>query len=201
MAEALADAFRAPLAASTTSRLLIDLNRSIGHPHLFSTAIRTASAQTRKRIVEDHYRPYRMQVESLVTRAASKGDRVIHISSHTFTAELDGEVRNADVGLLYDPARRAESQLCARWKASLAVIDPGLRVRRNYPYRGKADGLTAHLRRRFPQSTYVGIELEINQGIVFSRGRRWKALRGLLIDSLQAAAGRAPTLLTDTGEQ
>ena len=201
MAKALADAFRAPLAASTTSRLLIDLNRSIGHPRLFSTTIRAASVQTRTRIVEDHYRPYRMQVESLVTRAASKGVRVIHISSHTFTAELDGEVRSADVGLLYDPGRREESQLCARWKASLNVIAPELRVRRNYPYRGKADGLTAHFRRRFPQSTYIGIELEINQEIVSSGGRRWKALRRLLIDSLQAAAGTAPTHLTDTGEQ
>ena len=42
MATALADAFRAPLAASTTSRLLVDLNRSIAHPQLFSAATRAA---------------------------------------------------------------------------------------------------------------------------------------------------------------
>ena len=35
MAKALARACRAPLVASTVSRLLIDLNRSIGHPHCF----------------------------------------------------------------------------------------------------------------------------------------------------------------------
>src|SRR6267142_572465 len=42
MAKALASAYRAPLVASTVSRLLIDLNRSIGHPQLFSTMTRAA---------------------------------------------------------------------------------------------------------------------------------------------------------------
>lgn len=187
MATALADAFGAPLAASTTSRLLVDLNRSIGHPRLFSAATRAAARETRRQIVEDHYTPHRMLVEGLVTQAVSNGDRVIHIASHSFTAELDGKVRTADVGLLYDPARGGESRLCARWKNSLAAAAPDLRVRRNYPYRGKADGLTAHLRQRFAQRTYVGIELEINQGIVLAGGRRWTALRRTLIEALRTA--------------
>jgi hypothetical protein len=74
-----------------------------------------------------------------------------------------------------------------RWKASLAAIAPELKVRRNYPYAGKADGLTSHLRLRFPQRAYVGIELEVNQRIVFARGRGWKTLRRRLIDSLRMA--------------
>jgi hypothetical protein len=77
--------------------------------------------------------------------------------------------------------------LCARWQASLAAIAPALRVRRNYPYAGKADGLTSHLRRRFAPGAYVGIELEVNQRIVNSAGRRWTALRRLLVDSLRTA--------------
>nr|WP_313777593.1 N-formylglutamate amidohydrolase [Mycobacterium sp.] len=120
MATALADTFRAPLVASTASRLLIDLNRSIGHPHLFSEATRGASAETRVQIVNEHYRPYRGQVECLVGRAVSRGHRVIHISSHSFTAQLDGRVRGADVGLLYHPGGRGEAEVCARWKESLA---------------------------------------------------------------------------------
>ena len=40
---------------------------------------------------------------------------------------------------------------------------------------------------RFPDRAYVGIELEINQGIVFAAGRRWVALRATLIDALRAA--------------
>jgi predicted N-formylglutamate amidohydrolase len=187
MAKALASTCRAPLVASTISRLLIDLNRSIGHPQLFSAMTRAAPAQTRAQIVEQHYRPYRMQVERLVGQAVARGHRVIHLSSHSFTAELDGRVRSADVGLLYHPRRHVEAEVCARWKESLAALASDLRVRRNYPYAGKEDGLTSHLRLRFAPSDYVGIELEINQGIVFAAGRRWTTLRRQLIDSLQTA--------------
>jgi integrase-like protein len=88
-------------------------------------------------------------VERLVKQAVSRGHRVIHISSHSFTAELDGRVRGADVGLLYHPGRRGEAEVCARWKESLAESAPELRVRRNYPNAGKGDGLTSHLRQRF----------------------------------------------------
>jgi predicted N-formylglutamate amidohydrolase len=187
MAKALASACRAPLVASTLSRLLIDLNRSIGHPQLFSAVTRAAPAATRVQIIEQYYRPHRMQVERLVGQAVPRGQRVIHISSHSFTAELNGRVRNADVGLLYDPVRRGEAELCARWKEVLAAIAPELRVRRNYPYAGKGDGLTSHLRLRFAPCDYVGIELEVNQSIVIAAGRRWTALRRLLIDSLRTA--------------
>jgi predicted N-formylglutamate amidohydrolase len=187
MARTLASAFAAPLVASTVSRLLIDLNRSIGHPQLFSAVTRAEPAETRARIVEQHYRPYRMQVERLVGQAIARGHRVIHISSHSFTAELDGRVRGADVGLLYHPGRRGEAEVCARWKETLAALAPELRVRRNYPYAGKGDGLTSHLRVRFAQCDYVGMELEVNQGIVFAAGRRWTALRRTLIDSLFTA--------------
>ena len=96
-------------------------------------------------------------------------------------------MRHADVGLLYHPGRHGEAELCARWKASLAAFAPELRVRRNYPYAGKGDGLTSYLRLRFPPGAYVGIELEVNQSIVFAAGRRWTALRRVLIDSLRAA--------------
>ena len=80
-----------------------------------------------------------------------------------------------------------ESKLCARWKAALAAVAPELQVRRKYPYAGKADGLTTYLRSRFVRHAYVGIELEINQSIVFAAGRRWTALRRALIASLRMA--------------
>ena len=72
-------------------------------------------------------------------------------------------------------------------RKTLAALAPELRVRRNFAYAGKGDGLTSHLRVRFAQCDYVGIELEVNQGIVFAAGRRWTALRRMLIDSLRTA--------------
>jgi predicted N-formylglutamate amidohydrolase len=189
MARELARAFKAPLVSSTVSRLLVDLNRSIGHRQLFSAATRGVPAAVREEIVERYYQPYRAQAERLVRQLAASGRRVIHISSHSFTPELHGEMRNADVGLLYHPARRREVALCERWKAALA--GSALRVRRNYPYEGKHDGLTAYLRRRFPAGAYAGIELEVNQSLVLAGGRRWSALRRELIDSLRAACAAA----------
>ena len=187
MARALAGAFAAPLVSSTTSRLVIDLNRSIGHRQLYSAATRAVPPAVRAQIVAQCYAPYRVQVERLVRASVSRGRRVIHISSHSFTPVLDGRVRRADVGLLYHPDRPGEAQLCARWKAALADLVPGIRVRRNYPYAGRGDGLTSHLRLRFAPRAYVGIELEINQRIVHAADRRWTALRHALIESLRAA--------------
>lgn len=188
LARDLAAALAAPLFFSTTSRLLIELNRSIGHPKLYSDATRVAPADVREDILERHYLPYRNGVEADIADAVARGRRVIHVSSHSFTPELDGEVRNADIGLLYDPGRPGELELCHRWQARLAAIAPELKVRRNYPYAGKADGFTAYLRRRFPADAYVGIELEINQKHVFHGGRRWQALRRQVVESLIQAA-------------
>ncbi len=175
MARALAAAFAAPLVTSTVSRLLVDLNRSLGHSQLFSAATRRLPTKLRSNIIDQHYRPYREAVERVVQQSVSLGHRVIHISSHSFTPLLDGKVRVADVGLIYHPGRRHEAGLCARWKASLAASCSELRVRRNYPYAGKGDGLTSHLRRCFASAAYVGVELEINQKIVFAASRRCAA--------------------------
>nr|WP_272942488.1 N-formylglutamate amidohydrolase [Herbaspirillum sp. CF444] len=191
MAQKLATAFDGALVTATVSRLLVDLNRSIGHPRLFSTTTRRLLPATRKEILAQYYRPYREQVEGLVRQAVSEGKRVIHISSHSFTPELNGKVRRADVGLLYHPARDGEVRLCAHWQASLAALAPTLRVRRNYPYAGKGDGLTAYLRLRFASSAYIGIEVEVNQHIVQQEAARWTELGIMLPDSLRAACAMA----------
>src|SRR4030095_15732591 len=156
MARALARLFAAPLVASTVSRLLVDLNRSVGHPRLHSEAIRKAPAEVRQRILKRYYQPYRAQAERFVRQAIADHGLVIHLSSHSFTPELNNKVRDADIGRLYDPPRRGEVDLCERWKASLEAWAPDLAVRRNYPYAGKGDGLTAWFRRRLPPGAHVG---------------------------------------------
>jgi hypothetical protein len=55
----------------------------------------------------------------------------------------------------------------------------------DYPH--KAPGLTAQLRRSFGTDTCVGIELEVNQSIVFGGKARWTELRGVLTRALIAA--------------
>jgi len=187
MARALAAAFEAPLVASTVSRLVVDLNRSPGHRRRFSDLMRAAPAALRADVLAQHYTPYRTRVEGLVRQFSGQGRRVIHVSSHSFTPVLDGRVRGVDAGLLFDPGRPGESALCARWKAAFAVTAPALRVRRNHPYAGRDDGLPTHLRRIFPPTAYVGIELELNQRFVLAGGRPWTVLRADVVTALRLA--------------
>lgn len=187
VARSLAASLGAPMLSSTISRLLVDLNRPVGHPHLFSAITRNLPVALRAKITAQYHEPYWADLKQFVMRSAAKSRRTIHIASHSFTPELDGQMRCADVGLLYDPGRPAETELCARWKAALGERDSELRVRRNYPYRGKAAGLTAQMRRCFAADTYVGVELEVNQRFVLESDGRWKALRSVLAESLRAA--------------
>ena len=189
MARDLSAALRAPLMASTVSRLLIDLNRSLSNPQAWSDATRTLSPACKQRIVRRHYAPYRERVTEIVAEAVTAGRRVVHVSSHSFTPVFDGHVRNADVGLLYDPARPGEVVMAARWKAAFADLPSAFRVRRNYPYAGKNDGLTCSLRRRFPPGQYVGMEIEFNQALVRAQARSWRRLRAAVVTTLQAALG------------
>jgi predicted N-formylglutamate amidohydrolase len=192
MARDMARQLGAPVIFSTISRLLVDLNRSPGHPRLHAECIRRLPAEIRHRILEQHYLPFRARAEASIVHAVANGKRVIHLSSHSFTPVRDGVVRQADVGLLYDPARAEEAALCREWLACLKAREPGLRVRRNYPYTGKSDGFTAYLRRRFPADDYIGIELEINQRIVLPGGQPWRRRRALVIESLAQALDQLP---------
>jgi predicted N-formylglutamate amidohydrolase len=193
MARDLADALQAPLIVATTSRLLVDLNRSVNHPRLHSDLIRSLPDAQRREILARYYLPFRNRAERTIAAAVAGGRRVIHVSSHSFTPVLDGVVRRADVGLLYDPARPGEASLCSAWRAGLRSRMPALRVRRNYPYRGTSDGFTAYLRRRFGPVDYIGVELEISQRLVDGGEAAWRQLRAVIVATLlQAIDGRLP---------
>ncbi|MEZ6062372.1 MAG: N-formylglutamate amidohydrolase [Planctomycetaceae bacterium] len=156
----------APLFHSMVTRLLVDLNRSTHHRSLFSEFSRVLDEAHREDVLRRFYFPYRRNVENAIGQFISEGCPVLHVSVHSFVPELNGRVRNADVGLLYDPARATEVAWCAAMRALLRHWTPELRVRRNYPYLGTADGFTTHLRKLWPNSQYAGIELEINQRIL-----------------------------------
>jgi predicted N-formylglutamate amidohydrolase len=125
------------------------------------------------------------RAEHLVKQAIAAHGQVIHLSSHSFTPELHGKVRDADIGLLYDPSRPGEVGFCECWRAALKVCAPGLKIRRNYPYAGKGDGLTAWFRQRLAPADYVGVELEINQKHIIRAGRHWTELRKVIVESLR----------------
>ena len=188
LARDFAAAFRAELVYSTVSRLLVELNRSIWHPQLFSPSV---PASLRQPLLERYYLPYRARVEAKVARAVKRGKRVVHLSCHSFTPRLGSRRRRADVGLLFDPGRGPEAALCAAWQQELRKANPRLQVRRNYPYRGSDDGFTTYLRTRFGEASYLGIELEVNQKHPKGAARKWRVLRRQLLASFgEALASR-----------
>ncbi len=179
LAKRLAKTLAAPLHYSTTSRLVVDLNRSPHHRELFSAVTRKLDAAERNRILQLHYQPYRAAVVAAIDAQLAHGARVVHLSAHSFAPRLNGVVRNADVGFLYDPKRCREAILCDAWTRAVVAALPALRVRRNYPYRGSADGLTSALRRRYRAAQYVGIEIELNQALFDDAAHARKVLSTL----------------------
>ena len=193
LARDMARTLSAPLHACTVSRLLIELNRSPHHRHLYSAQTRDAPPQLRRELLDRYYLPYRNAVQARIADALEHGARVVHVSCHSFTPELHGEVRNADVGLLYDPSRAGERCLCRHWRDACKRTAPELKVRMNYPYAGIADGFITYLRRQFPAERYVGIELELNQRHALDSAGHWLAVRSAVVEALKqalAAAGR-----------
>ncbi len=185
LARQLAHRLGAPLFFSRVTRLLVDLNRSPHNPARFSEITRRLGKDDRTAIERLYYEPYRNNVQSAFRKCIEEGGRAVHVSVHTFTPVLRGKMRHADIGFLYDPSRKREAAFCVSWQQTLRELQPELRIRRNYPYRGKSDGFTAHLRGLFPEYSYLGIELEVNQKIPGYQSR-WPKLKKSLIHSLIA---------------
>ncbi len=199
VAERLACSLGAPLIATRVSRLLIDNNRSRGHRLLFSEFSHTLSVREKEAVARRYYQPHREAVVRAVESAMAGGRPVLHLAIHSFTPVLNGTPRKAGLGLLYDPARTREQRFCREWQAGLEAASPGLAVRRNSPYRGRSDGLATWLRRRYPEEAYLGIEVEINQGLLTEPGGS-EAVAGLLGRTLAAALGRSSSPTPATGE-
>lgn len=163
VAKALSLSLDCPLRYQDVSRLVIDCNRSLHHRHVFSPITDELGSELKDKLVTQVYRSYRQDVEVQIASWIKSGANVVHLSIHSFTPSLHGVVRRAEIGLLYDPRRAFEMKVVGVLQQELQRYDPAWRVRRNYPYRGRADGFTTHLRRLFSVHRYAGIEVEINQ--------------------------------------
>ena len=161
------------------SRLFVDLNRTITNKSAFSEYYGTLEARDKplaekaKAAATAYWKEYRENVEKFVAKnigASKKGAKnngkegadIVHLGIHSFTPALNGKVRNADIGILYDPKRPQERAYANVIRGEIKRLYPHMKVRFNYPYKGSSDGLTTSLRKKFGPR-YVGIEIEINQ--------------------------------------
>lgn len=167
IAEQMSTSCKAPLYSGHYSRMVVDLNRSANHPRVFSEITKGLPQAERDRLIQTLHRPFREYVQAHILRSANKGKSTLHLSIHSFTPVLSGEVRNCEIGLLYDPRRKLEMAFAQRLKVAIqnefATSTPTLRIRMNYPYRGYSDGHTTALRKLLSKTQYMGLELEFNQ--------------------------------------
>jgi predicted N-formylglutamate amidohydrolase len=165
IAKQLSQALQCELTETPVSRLLIDCSRSLSNKACFSEFSSPLSAVEKQQLITDYYLPYRQQTEHLIKKHIDDGLQVFHISSHSFSPVLNGLRRNAGIGLLYDPKRHAEKEVAREW-AGLLSQQTTYKIRMNYPYSGKSNGLTNYLRHQYSEKNYVGLGLEINQDAI-----------------------------------
>ncbi|MEQ9591242.1 MAG: N-formylglutamate amidohydrolase [Cyclobacteriaceae bacterium] len=148
-----------PLGEHTT-RLLIETNRSLHHPELYSSYSQGLSAIEKDRLLHEIYLPYRTSVENEIRKIIKPA---LHLSIHTFTPVFNGLERSVDIGILFDPERNMESTFSKLLLNALKVKLPAMSSRFNEPYLGVDDGFTTHLRKLHPDDHYIGIEIEVSQ--------------------------------------
>ena len=191
---ALRDALNAPLYTYPYTRLLIEPNRSERHPGLFSEYTASLSRDEKAGLINSFYKPYRRSVEEQIEKLIAEHFPFVHLSIHTFTPNLNGSIRDLDIGLLYDPSRPEEKQFCKQLKQALLKRNPGLRVKMNRPYKGVSDGFTTALRRTFGV-VYRGVELEVNQhyftGSDHTKASMLETLSTGFLEMRQAASGNS----------
>jgi predicted N-formylglutamate amidohydrolase len=185
----IAEATGGHLISGTCTRLAIDLNRGSSNPRRFSEYSRQLSPEKKAALEAAWYTPYRDSIAGYIKSSAANRHTVIHLSVHSFTPVLNGVVRNADIGLLYDPARIHERSFAERLKVRMHTLRPSLHIRYNYPYRGVTDGCTTWMRKHYAPARYIGIEIELNQRLL-KRKKAWEACLHDLAESVRSVVSR-----------
>lgn len=167
------------------SRLLIDLNRSPANRSLYPAYSKALPAEARKKIFQNYYLPYRNKIENFMKQNIRERKTILHFSIHSFTPVLNGNIRKADIGILYDPGRPTEFKIAGDLKRQLKAVIPEMVIRKNYPYRGISDGMTTYLRKQFQGKYYIGLEIEINQKFFKGNEKALEALNKNLAEILK----------------
>jgi predicted N-formylglutamate amidohydrolase len=160
VAQFLALSFHAPLFLCTTTRLLIEANRSLHSGELYSAFSQTLPQHEKDKLRDTIYLPFRQATENQIAECPLP---VLHLSIHTFTPTWNGLERKVDIGILFDPARASEMSFALALQLKLRQKLPIYHIELNEPYKGTDDGFTTFLRTRFADARYAGIEIEINQ--------------------------------------
>lgn len=176
IASRLSEAEGIPVHAGLFTRMFVDLNRAADHPDVIPRVCYGAKVPGNAPLSPDertgrltaYHAPYWAAVRRDVTARLHDCAGVLHLSSHSFSPELDPANRTFDVGVLYDPSHPFEAELSERLMFQLRAA--GLSVRANQPYTGVGPALCTSLREELAGQRYAGIELETSHAVTYATG-------------------------------
>ena len=172
VATRLAERFGLACLLGEWTRALVDLNRSPDTAEavparLFGVDVpgnAALDATSRAARIESWHAPYWRRAAGWAEAALGRGERVYHLTVHSFVEVYEGRRREVDLGLLFDPGFALEARLASQLRAGLDGA--GLRVRDNEPWDGRADGIATAFRHRFDRERYASLELELSQRLL-----------------------------------
>lgn len=188
MAWHIANRLHAPLLCGEWSRLLVDLNRSASSEQVFSEWTAPLNCSQRAALLSKYHSPWRARFSDMLGEALAHRPKLLHLSVHSFTPVLNGQQRELDIGCLFDPQRPWETELAGQLINALQQRRRDWRIRANQPYLGTDDGHTTALRQQWPQDRYAGLEIEINQALVY--GAEWPRLQVDVTECLRELIGK-----------
>jgi predicted N-formylglutamate amidohydrolase len=201
IAARLSEAVGLPVHAGAFSRMFVDLNRPPAHDGVVPTNsygapvpgnVALTPGDRAARLAMFHAPYWQAVRRDCAARLVDRGG-VLHLSSHSFSPELDPVQRSYDCGVLYDPSHPFEAALAERML--FALRGAGLDVRANQPYTGVGPALCTELRKEMIAAhgadvRYAGIELETSHAVTMASGGCARVAAALvpMLEALVAAA-------------
>lgn len=172
----LAAALCASAVLARFSRLLIDPNREEHHPDLFRQHAeglpiglnQQLSVSERQHRITHYHRPYHEAVDAALSESAAP----TLLSIHTFTPIYEGQVRQVELGVLFDRDDAAAEALMAALRQTYP------HVAANEPWSGKL-GLIYSAERHAHRHGRVALELEVRQDLATDPAYRQKLVQVL----------------------
>lgn len=149
------------------TRLLCDANRPPEHPDwirtqidgealTFNAHVDAAERQTR---IARYYAPYHDAIDRCLGERLARGGDVVLLSIHSFTPNFRDEVRDMEVGILFDDFEPVAARLAGNFELA------GFPTALNEPYSGR-EGLMFAAARHGIAHGVIYLELEIRQDLI-----------------------------------
>jgi predicted N-formylglutamate amidohydrolase len=156
----LAAALRASAVLSRFTRLLVDPNRELSHPDLFRAVAegrqvrlnQALDAQQRALRIAQYYQPFHAALDQAIARSRAP----LLLSIHSFTPNYQGEVRDVELGVLFNREEAHGRALRDALASQFAA------VAENEPWSGK-QGLIFSAESHAERFGRVALELEVRQ--------------------------------------